>query len=44
MTQDAAQRSIRTFYEAVNMHHRLIYQAINDVKVVKIIRMRIHCE
>jgi Txe/YoeB family toxin of toxin-antitoxin system len=32
------------FSRRVNIHHRLIYQVMNDEKVVKIIRMWTHYE
>lgn len=32
------------FSRRINIHHRLIYQVVNDEKVVKIIRMWTHYE
>ena len=32
------------FSRRINIHHRLIYQVLNDEKVVKIIRMWTHYE
>jgi len=28
----------------INIHHRLVYQVLPDIKTVKIIRMGTHCE
>ena len=28
----------------INIHHRLVYQALDDIKTVKVIRMWTHCE
>jgi Txe/YoeB family toxin of toxin-antitoxin system len=28
----------------INIQHRLVYQVLDDIKTVKVIRMRTHCE